>query len=892
MTRALEPGRSLGSTLLLVLVLVGLAGTPLRAQEAAQSIAARSDLVRSYRTAASEDRRDAEAWAAAAGVPLRVTDSVRVFELVRVDAGRPVYLVSHNADAARTTGTDALLPGGSSGLELTGDGLHIGLWDGGHAYGGHQELVGRVEFGDGAPIEGHASHVAGTLAATGVRAAAMGMAPRSQIRSFDWNADAVEMLEEGGRGLLVSNHSYGPTAGWAFGDLEGRGEQWYWLGDVAFDPREDYTFGHYDRDAARWDRVTWESPYLLPVVSAGNDREDTGPLTGAYRLLDTQSGTYRATTVEERYIPPDGFPDGYDTIAGPALAKNVLTVGAVGDLPSTPGTAPDVSPFSSFGPTDDGRIKPDLVANGDRLLSMGISGSAAYTVLSGTSMAAANCSGSLLLLQELALRQTGKPLRAATLKGLAIHTARDLSLPGPDYQTGWGLLDAKAAADHLQDRLRNPVALVEDSLENGDEWVLRLVKPESGPIRLTLSWSDSPGNSIRPDRVDAPIRQLVRDFDIRLEDLDTGTIWLPYAPDPLHPDRPAGHGDNATDPVERIDLPIASAGSYAVRIGLQAPDSLSGPSRFALLVSGLTDRSRLVAVPRLDILFSEESVLLSWPAIDQVAPGRFILERATWSGAAPPPDSLLNYVPIDSLESPEAFFETRRFELADHTAPPGWLAYRLSFRAGSIPPAVEARGTLFVELAAHGSLQAVSESPEGVAVEVRIDRTRASATFELFRRTLAYDALGEIVLGSAVEVPPSYRVELGQTDRRMVWSDRYIPSGRYRFELRATTDDGRRFDIDHVDTSIPVPRKAALVTLFPVPVRDHLTVIFDNPSTRVVNLSVVDAAGRVVADVHEERLAAGRSQYVLDTSAWAQGVYFLVLQAGSDRSTRSFVRVR
>ena len=70
------------------------------------------------------------------------------------------------------------------------------------------------------------------------------------------------------------------------------------------------------------------------------------------------------------YREPDGGTDGYDCIGNRGVAKNILTVGAVKDIPAGYSTPADViiEDYSGWGPTDDGRIKPDIVANGRRSL--------------------------------------------------------------------------------------------------------------------------------------------------------------------------------------------------------------------------------------------------------------------------------------------------------------------------------------------------------------------------------------------------------------------------------------------------------------------------------------------------------------------------------------------
>ena len=133
--------------------------------------------------------------------------------------------------------------------------------------------------------------------------------------------------------------------------------RWEWHGDIEIDEEEDYKFGFYGYDARIWDDIAHDNPHYLIVKSAGNDRLD-GPGAGAEHYV-WDNGWKISNKVRNK----DGGPDGFDCIGTQGTSKNILTVGAVMDIENGYEAPEDViiTDFSTFGPTDDGRIKPDLV---------------------------------------------------------------------------------------------------------------------------------------------------------------------------------------------------------------------------------------------------------------------------------------------------------------------------------------------------------------------------------------------------------------------------------------------------------------------------------------------------------------------------------------------------
>lgn len=283
---------------------------------------------------------------------------------------------------------------------------------------------------------GNATHVSGTLIATGMNSSAKGMSFQGNLHAYEWDNDISEMAYEAANGLKVSNHSYGIKEGWT---SEERVLRWY--GDIEISQTEDYKFGFYGDEARDMDYIAYNSPDYLIVRSAGNHRGESPPSQPIHHQYwdPTELDWMWSYDIRQK----DGGDDGFESLAGASVAKNVLVVGAVADVVTgyqNPGDI-QMTDFSSWGPTDDGRIKPDVVANGVDLISCYPPYINSYETLQGTSMSAPNVTGSIgLLLPHQKNLYGNKNLLASTLKALIIHTAdQPDQIPGPEYKHGWGI---------------------------------------------------------------------------------------------------------------------------------------------------------------------------------------------------------------------------------------------------------------------------------------------------------------------------------------------------------------------------------------------------------------------------------------------------------------------
>jgi len=537
------------------------------------------------------DRRQAQEFARRAGIPIRrELPNGKVLELQRIAPGiGPVFYITNNVDAADTVSTDEVWPGGSAGLDLDGSGMTVAEWDGGAVFPDHPDFTGRLTQVDGATlISNHSTHVAGTLIGGGewLSAESRGMAYAAHLNAYDWNSDTSEMALAASNGQLVSNHSYGIAAGWLYlGGLPP--DTWWWIGGEDPSDVEDPNFGYYDSETQLWDQIAFDAPYYLIVKAAGNDRTEIGPAPGEEYTVIDQDGNFLFTSTLPR--DADCAPAGYDCLPGASVAKNVLTVGAVDDIIGgySPFSGPSsvlMAEFSGWGPTDDGRIKPDVVGNGMFLLSAW-GDDPYYAAAAGTSMSAPNVTGSLLLLQQHYedINGTDNFMRSATLKALAIHTADEAgNADGPDYAFGWGLLNTRAAAQVISDN-GGAHRIIEGNLLNGAVDIVEInVSEANAVITATLVWTDPPGTPVAL-ALDAPDLMLVNDLDLRIK--KGPSTYMPWVLNPASPAAAATTGDNFRDNVEQVAAEGGGTGSYSIEVSHKGAALNGSNQNYSLVIS-------------------------------------------------------------------------------------------------------------------------------------------------------------------------------------------------------------------------------------------------------------------------------------------------------------------
>lgn len=462
------------------------------------------------------------------------------------DAGIPIYYRTDNNGSGVTIKASRLYSGGGLGLNVQGQNMIAGVWDGGATRLDHDHFQNRVTQKDfsSMSLSSHATHVAGTVCQNKTTVPiSRGIAFNSEVWASDWTNDLAEVSDAAAEGLLVSNHSYG------FSVLNGSNNLTVPL----------YFFGAYIQLTRNWDLLMNQFPNYLMITSAGNDRDS------------------------QAFITNKG---GYDLLSGMKTCKNNITVAAINNIQNyVDASSAVMSNFSNWGPTDDSRIKPDLAAKGVSVSSTTSTGStSATTTMSGTSMAAPAVTGGLLLLQQHYKNVAGNYMLGATLKGLALHSTSEAGFnEGPDYEFGWGVLNCETAANIISTRTTSS-RIQELTLNPGQTMTINITAITStlNPLMASICWND-PAGAVAGTTVDNPTPSLVNDLDLKVT---KGAVnFFPWKLTAADPAAAATKGINNVDPFEKVqvDNPV---GNYSIVISHKG--TLAAAQKFSLILSGVS----------------------------------------------------------------------------------------------------------------------------------------------------------------------------------------------------------------------------------------------------------------------------------------------------------------
>jgi len=405
----------------------------------------------------------------------------------------------------------------SAGRNLKGYNVTLGIGDNADA-STHLDFSGRLINRFPLTPAAHGTHTTGTMAGAGlVNPKHKGMAPKATIISQFYSDILVNTpFYMTDHKMVLTNNSY-------FSGLSGC-------------PGE----GDYDVLSNYVDAQLNNNPSLLHVFASGND----GTLTCS---------------------PNPAF---YATIkSGFQCGKNVLTVGAISTNNYT------VSNFSSRGPVDDGRLKPEIVAGGSSIVSCIPNN--AYGTNFGTSMAAPAVTGSLALLYER-YRQLngGADPSGALIKAFACNGADDLGNPGPDFAYGFGSLNVRNAVEAIEGN-----QYFRNSITNNTTITHTITGVPAGAeqIKIMLYWND-------PAASPYTATTLVNNLDLSVKAPDASIHYpLLLNPNSASVNNVAIEGVDNTNNIEQVVIKNPAAGDFTITVsGTGIP---SGPQDYVVVYS-------------------------------------------------------------------------------------------------------------------------------------------------------------------------------------------------------------------------------------------------------------------------------------------------------------------
>ena len=430
---------------------------------------------------------------------------------------------------------------------LDGSGQIVAVADSGldedHGDFGSRVLSSNDVIGDGSTADkhsGHGTHVACTVLGDGTQGGYSGVATSAELYFQAMENDNTGNFQSPSLNYLLNSAysagAYTHTNSWGSSLESDQGKYTSESEDV--DDRANY-----------YDRYYNGHNGLTILFAAGND----GPNSG--------------------------------TVGAPSTAKNTITVGNHQNRYS--GAPDSIMSGSSRGPTDDGRIKPDIIAPGGyvrscRAQEAGDTGTATwsntyYLEYTGTSMATPNAAGAAVMVREYLEEIAQRPSpQGALVKALLILGAEDVGTRDiPNDDEGWGRLNLRnTLAPSSGQGIWVDDRSVLSGTGNTKTYTFNISQGNSG-FKTVLAWSDERGSPFSNT-------QLVNNFDLEVTN-PSGEVFL--GNDFVNGRSTTNGVSDTVNNVEVVLVDNAEIGIWTVKV----IDAFHGGSRaqpFALAVTG------------------------------------------------------------------------------------------------------------------------------------------------------------------------------------------------------------------------------------------------------------------------------------------------------------------
>jgi hypothetical protein len=292
---------------------------------------------------------------------------------------------------------------------------------------------------------------------------------------------------------------------------------------------------------------------------------------------------------------------------------------------------------SSRGPAHDGRIKPDIAANGQNQISTDENNT--YQSFGGTSGASPGIAGVSAQLYQAYYEANGNVLPpSALIKATLLNTANDAGNVGPDYKFGWGIVNGLRAAKLIEDN-----RFLSSSVSQGGSNDHSINVPAgTKQVRFMVYWSDAPA---APGANPA----LVNDLDLLVTD-PSSNVLEPYVldptPNPVTLDLPATNGPDHLNNMEQVLINNPASGNYNINIkGFNVP---MGPQQYFVVYEIISDNITVTYPNAGESFVPGETESIHWDAVAVNTTANFVLEYSTdnggsWNSIATVPNTTTNY---------------------------------------------------------------------------------------------------------------------------------------------------------------------------------------------------------------------------------------------------------